>query len=197
MYYYYYFCKEDWPWANICANLPLFCKWDAATAQLDKRCQVCAQDLNLWILGCWSRVCKVNYYTTRLAPMYYFLKGMQSTHTFTGHLKISQVQYGVYTSTGSGVTLLGFEYELGCFLVRWSCAKYLNFLYFSSLIYKMRMRVIILTGLYLMCDACKCWESFQHIGSIENVSYCNQTPQLCSCFVGLLSTMPSLCRKAH
>ena len=21
-------CEEDWPWANICASLPLFCMWD-------------------------------------------------------------------------------------------------------------------------------------------------------------------------
>ena len=27
--------EEDWPWANICANLPLFCMWDTATAWLD------------------------------------------------------------------------------------------------------------------------------------------------------------------
>ena len=30
--------EEDRPWANVCANLPLFCLWDAATAWLDERC---------------------------------------------------------------------------------------------------------------------------------------------------------------
>ena len=28
----FFFCEEDW--ANICANLPLFCMWDASTAWL-------------------------------------------------------------------------------------------------------------------------------------------------------------------
>ena len=32
------FAEEDWPWANICAHLPLFCMWDAATAWLDELC---------------------------------------------------------------------------------------------------------------------------------------------------------------
>ena len=31
-------CEEDCPGANICANLPLFCMWDAATAWLDEWC---------------------------------------------------------------------------------------------------------------------------------------------------------------
>ena len=26
-----WFGEEDWPWANICALLPVFCMWDAAT----------------------------------------------------------------------------------------------------------------------------------------------------------------------
>ena len=29
--------EEGWPWANICANLPLFCMWDTTTAWLDKQ----------------------------------------------------------------------------------------------------------------------------------------------------------------
>ena len=38
-YYYHFYCsEEDWPWANICANLPLFCTWDTVTAWLDERC---------------------------------------------------------------------------------------------------------------------------------------------------------------
>ena len=32
------FGGEDLPWANICASLPLFYMWDAATAWLDERC---------------------------------------------------------------------------------------------------------------------------------------------------------------
>ena len=32
------FAEEDWPWANICAHLPLFCMWDATTAWFDKQC---------------------------------------------------------------------------------------------------------------------------------------------------------------
>ena len=31
------FGGEDCSWANICANLPLFCMWDAATAWLDEQ----------------------------------------------------------------------------------------------------------------------------------------------------------------
>ena len=34
----YYFGKEGWPWANICADFPLFGLWDAVTAWLDKLC---------------------------------------------------------------------------------------------------------------------------------------------------------------
>ena len=30
--------EEDCPWANICANLPLFCMWVTATAWLDEWC---------------------------------------------------------------------------------------------------------------------------------------------------------------
>ena len=30
----FFACEEDWPRANTCANLPLFCMWDAATAWL-------------------------------------------------------------------------------------------------------------------------------------------------------------------
>ena len=33
-----FFGEEDCPWANICANLPLFRIWEAATAWLDERC---------------------------------------------------------------------------------------------------------------------------------------------------------------
>ena len=32
------FGEEDWPWANICAHLPLFCMWDAPTAWPDEPC---------------------------------------------------------------------------------------------------------------------------------------------------------------
>ena len=34
---FFLFDEEDCPWANICANLPLFCMWDTATAWLDER----------------------------------------------------------------------------------------------------------------------------------------------------------------
>ena len=30
--FFFFCCEEDWPWANICANIPLFCMWDVATA---------------------------------------------------------------------------------------------------------------------------------------------------------------------
>ena len=33
-----FFAEEDWPWANICAHLPLLFIWDAATAWFEKRC---------------------------------------------------------------------------------------------------------------------------------------------------------------
>ena len=42
-----FFREEDWPWANICANLPLFCTWDTSTAWLDEQRSVHAQDPNL------------------------------------------------------------------------------------------------------------------------------------------------------
>ena len=32
------FGEEDWPWANICANLSLFCMCDATTAWLEEQC---------------------------------------------------------------------------------------------------------------------------------------------------------------
>ena len=31
-----FFAEEDLPWPNICANLPLFCMWDTATAWLPR-----------------------------------------------------------------------------------------------------------------------------------------------------------------
>ena len=34
----FFFGEEDWPWANIFANLPLFCMCGAATAWLDEWC---------------------------------------------------------------------------------------------------------------------------------------------------------------
>ena len=34
------FAEEDWPWANICAHLPLLYMWDAATAYLLEECLV-------------------------------------------------------------------------------------------------------------------------------------------------------------
>ena len=36
-FYFIIFGEEDWSWANICANLPLFCLWDATTAWLDEQ----------------------------------------------------------------------------------------------------------------------------------------------------------------
>ena len=35
---YFFFGDEAWPCANICASPPLFCLWDAATAQLNEWC---------------------------------------------------------------------------------------------------------------------------------------------------------------
>ena len=32
------FGEEDCPWANICANFPLFCMWGTTTAWLDEQC---------------------------------------------------------------------------------------------------------------------------------------------------------------
>ena len=41
------FAEEDWPWANICAHLPLLYMWDAYHSMaFAKRCQVCTQDPN-------------------------------------------------------------------------------------------------------------------------------------------------------
>ena len=38
----FYFWWGRWPWADICANLPLFCMWDADTAWLDEWCRSAA-----------------------------------------------------------------------------------------------------------------------------------------------------------
>ena len=35
--YFLFFGEEDRPWANICANLPLFCTWVTSTARLDEQ----------------------------------------------------------------------------------------------------------------------------------------------------------------
>ena len=34
----FYGLEEDCYWANICANFPLFCMWDATTAWLEEQC---------------------------------------------------------------------------------------------------------------------------------------------------------------
>ena len=36
-----------WPWANICASLPLFYMWDASTAWLDEQCGSEVEHVNL------------------------------------------------------------------------------------------------------------------------------------------------------
>ena len=71
----YLLIDEDWPWADICASLPLFCMWGATTAWLDEWCvDVCALDPNLWTLGCWSRACELNHCATGLALILLFLR---------------------------------------------------------------------------------------------------------------------------
>ena len=40
--------EEDCPWANIYANLPLFCMWDAATPWLDESYVALQQGPELW-----------------------------------------------------------------------------------------------------------------------------------------------------
>ena len=37
-FFFSFFGEEDCPWANIYANLPLFCMWNATTAWLDEHC---------------------------------------------------------------------------------------------------------------------------------------------------------------
>ena len=62
------FARGRLPWANIRANLPLFCMWDAATAWLDEWCvglHLESQPVNP---RCWGGVHKLNCYTTRPAP---------------------------------------------------------------------------------------------------------------------------------
>ena len=62
---------EDYPWANIRANLPLFYMWDAATAWLERQCWAHAWDPNTWTPGCpgrWSGAHELNHDTTGPAP---------------------------------------------------------------------------------------------------------------------------------
>lgn len=85
IFYLFFVCEEDWPWAHICCQSPSFClrkivtelrsmplffyfMWDAATVWLDEQCNVCAQDLNLQTLGLWSRAHQFNHRTTGLGP---------------------------------------------------------------------------------------------------------------------------------
>ena len=43
------FAEEDWPWANICAHLPVLYIWDACRSMaFAKQCHVRAQDPNWW-----------------------------------------------------------------------------------------------------------------------------------------------------
>ena len=62
------FGEEDCPWANISANLPLFCMWDAATAWLDEWCVGPCWDPNPQTLGHQSGAHELNHYTTGPAP---------------------------------------------------------------------------------------------------------------------------------
>ena len=69
--------EEDWPWANIYANLPLFCMWGAATAWLDERCISRHPSLNLWTPGSRSGAHKLNHYSTGPAPVFMFFKHLR------------------------------------------------------------------------------------------------------------------------
>ena len=64
----FFFGEEDCPWANICANLPLFCMWHAVTAWLEEQCEAHTQDLNEWTPCNWRGRLELNRYTTGPAP---------------------------------------------------------------------------------------------------------------------------------
>ena len=62
------FAEEGWPWAHICAHLPLRYMWDAYHSMCGKQCHVCTWDPNQGTPGHQSRTCALNPCATRLAP---------------------------------------------------------------------------------------------------------------------------------
>ena len=67
----FFFCEEDWPWANTCAHLPLFYVgrhhsmvwWEVLGPHLGSE---------PWTLGHQSRAPELNHYATRLASRFLF-----------------------------------------------------------------------------------------------------------------------------
>ena len=58
------FAEEGWPWANICAHLPLLYMWDTTSACLVKWCHVHTQDPNRRTPGCRRGTCELNRWAT-------------------------------------------------------------------------------------------------------------------------------------
>ena len=57
----------------MCQSSSIFGTWDTATAWLVSSVLVCAWDLNVRTLGCWSGACELNHYATRPALSKEFL----------------------------------------------------------------------------------------------------------------------------
>ena len=69
-----HFAEEDWPWANICAHLPLLYMWDAYHSMaFAKWCHVHTWHPNWRTPGRRSRTCALNRCATGLAPWRSFL----------------------------------------------------------------------------------------------------------------------------
>ena len=70
--------EEGCCWANICASLPLFCMWDAATAWLD---EVCRSTPGIWTCECGAIEAEcVNLTTTPPAgPRFFFYVHLSPT----------------------------------------------------------------------------------------------------------------------
>ena len=63
-----FFGEEEWPWANVCAHLPLFCMLVTATAWLDEWCRSVPR---IWTCEPWATEAEhteFNHYATRLVP---------------------------------------------------------------------------------------------------------------------------------
>ena len=80
---YYFFGEEDCHWANIHANLSLFCMWDAATAWLDEWCVGLHPGSKPANLGPPKPTTELNHYATGLGPLIFLFS--QSNGTMYRH----------------------------------------------------------------------------------------------------------------
>ena len=99
------FGEEDWPWANICANLPLFYTWDPATVWLDEYVGL-HPNLNLQTPGCQCGANELNHYATGPVPIFHFLKGGRDFLTWrwhVGHKREQAPKPFTYSGTRAGL----------------------------------------------------------------------------------------------